>query len=99
MASKLRFKSAVAEDISAAAAYYDGISLRLGNRFRSALKDRFEVIRARPNTFGFIFPGVRATLVEGFPYIVFFESDGERLEVLAVLHSASDPEKWQRRAD
>jgi plasmid stabilization system protein ParE len=32
-----------------------------------------------------------------FPYCIYFSVEADAIVVLAVLHSARDPEEWQRR--
>lgn len=40
MAKTRRYHPLVADDLAAAVAYYDGISVDLGNRFRASVRDR-----------------------------------------------------------
>lgn len=41
--------------------------------------------------------GVRRALTRRFPYSIYFSVEADVIVVLAVLHSARDPEEWQRR--
>jgi plasmid stabilization system protein ParE len=39
---------------------------------------------------------VRRMIVSRFPYAVFYRVEADRIVVLAVLHTARDPESWPR---
>jgi plasmid stabilization system protein ParE len=41
--------------------------------------------------------GIRRALLRRFPYAVYFAVEGDAIVVVAVLHAARDPAKWQRR--
>jgi len=100
MANRLRYHPLVADDISAAIDWYEGRSLGLGERFRSAVDARFDDIVAVPEMFPRAFDDsdFRFARVPKFPYLVFFRVRAEIVSVLGVFHSASDPAKWRRRA-
>ena len=98
MADRLRFHPLVAYDLRDAIAWYDEISVGLGNRFRARTDSRFDDILANPKFFGRAFDDVRFARVRRFPYVILFRVVGETVFVLGVFHAASDPEKWRRRA-
>ena len=97
MAEPLRFHPDVADDLEGAAAWYDEISVELGNRFRAAVDSRLDAVELRPESFGVVDPPLRGARVERFPYLIVFEHSSVAMEVLGVFHSASDPKKWRRR--
>jgi hypothetical protein len=99
MPDRLRFHPLVALDLSAAIRWYGDISGGLGNRFRELVDSRFDDIEARPGRFGFAFDDVRFARVRRFPYVILFRETEQKVTILGVFHSASDPEKWQRRAE
>ena len=41
--------------------------------------------------------GIRRALTRRFPYAVYFSIEEDAIVILAVLHTARDPEEWQRR--
>ena len=98
MVDRLRFHPLVASDLRDAIAWYDDISVGLGNRFRERVDSRFDDILANPEFFGRAFDDVRFARVHRFPYVILFRSTAETVFVLGVFHTASDPEKWRRRA-
>ena len=97
MAKRLRFNADVASDLQNATDWYDGISPRLGNRFRAAVRARFRGIAAHPEQFGYAFDDVRFARLRRFPYLVLFRETNQAITVLGILHAASDPNRWQQR--
>ena len=100
MARQLRYHPLVADDISGAIDWYEGRSIGLGARFRWAVDTRFDDIVAAPEIFPRAFDDLdfQFARIPKFPYLVLFRVRGEIVYVLGVLHSASDPAKWRRRA-
>ncbi len=97
MANPLRFHPLVADDLSAATAWYDNVSVDLGNRFRSDIDARLDAVELRPESFAIVDAPLRAAMVGKFPYLIVFEHSPVSTEILGVFHSASDPRKWRGR--
>jgi hypothetical protein len=97
MAEPLRFHPLVADDLAAAASWYDDISIELGNRFRASVDSRFDAVELRPDSFETVDPPLRAARVNRFPYLIVFEHTQYATEILGVFHSAADPAKWRGR--
>ena len=97
MARTRRYHPRVADDLAAAVAYYDEISVSLGNRFRGSVRERFGIVTERPESFGRIHGEIRAAMVNRFPYVVLFECDGEAVNITGVFHATSDRGKWFER--
>ena len=100
MADRLRFHPQVAADLSEAIAWYEERSVGLGDRFRAAVDARFGDILKTPELFARAFDDVdfRFVRVRRFPYLVLYRIREDIVYVLGVFHSASDPDKWRRRA-
>ena len=97
MAHRLRFHSAVPDDLAEALDCYEEISPRLADSFRQNVDRRFDEIIEHPELFPFDLPPVRFAKVSRFPYLVFFTVRDDIVMVLAVVHGASDPGKWRSR--
>ena len=97
MAEPLRFHPLVADDLAAAASWYDKISVELGNRFRASVDSRFDAVESDPDSFGIVDSPLRAAMVNRFPYLIVFEHTQTVTEILGVFHFASDPAKWRGR--
>ena len=98
MEGKLIFLPVVADDLAAAIAYYEPISPRLAARFRQAVNQRFDDILNRPKTFPMDVGDVRFARTLRFPYLVFFQIRDNLIFIIAVLHGASNPAEWRKRA-
>ena len=97
MANMRRYHPDVADNLAAATAYYDDISLHLGNHFRTSVRDRIERITERPESFGRIHEQLRAGMVDRFPYVILFEYDNETVVILGLFHASSDRGRWFER--
>jgi hypothetical protein len=97
MAKPIRFNSHVVSDLQKGIDWYDSISLRLGNRFRSEVRAQFREIADQPARFGLAFDDVRFARLSRFPYLILFHEANHVIMVLGVLHAASDPRKWRQR--
>lgn len=92
VAHKLRFHSAIPDDLVNALDYYDGISNALGNRFRNSVDRRLDDIANVPEMFPFDIPPVRFAKIDRFPYLIFFVVKSEVVRILAIVHGASNPD-------
>ncbi|EKK03899.1 plasmid stabilization system [Rhodopirellula baltica SH28] len=99
MAEPLRFHPLVANDLEAAANWYDDISIELGDRFWASIDSRFDAVELRPESFGMVDPPLHAAIVNRFSYLIVFEHSRNAIDVLGVFHSASDPNKWRKRKE
>jgi toxin ParE1/3/4 len=97
VAHRLRFHSAVPDDLVDALDYYEEISPELANSFRQNVDRRFDEIIEHPELFPFDLSPVRFAKVNRFPYLVFFTVKDNVVMVPAVVHGASDPGKWRSR--
>jgi len=98
MKDSVRFHSQVPHDLAEAIAWYEDVSSDLANRYRGAVRSAFAAIRSQPLTYGVVFDDVRVVRVSRFPYLVQYRIRSEVPYVLGVFHSASNPEKWHKRA-
>jgi hypothetical protein len=98
MTRKRRFHPLVADDLLSGVGYYDNISVELGNRFRTSVRSRLEVISARPESFAIIHDKMRASMIDRFPYVILYEIHDEMIAILGVFHAASDQKGWFERS-
>jgi toxin ParE1/3/4 len=86
----LVLRPAAVADVTEARAYYSRLADGLGDRFVAALDVLFarltEFPRSAPLVAGY--SDVRRAVVRGFPYVVFYRHQPERIDVLRVLHAA-----------
>jgi hypothetical protein len=67
MAEPLRFHPLDADDLEAAANWYDDISIELGDRFRASADSRFDAVELRPESFGMVDPRVTRRTRQSIP--------------------------------
>ena len=82
-------------DLASARDWYDEKAIDLGDRFLDAALLAIRAARERPSSFPEVRSGVRAVRCRKFPYRVYFEVADNRLVVLAVYHTARDPQRWE----
>lgn len=77
-------------DVTEAHDHYRGLAGGLGDRFVVAVDELFarltEFPRSAPLVAGY--RDVRRAVVRGFPYVVFYRYQPDRIEVLRVVHAA-----------
>lgn len=83
-------------DVESAVAWYDRQEPGLGEVFEVVVEDKLSQIRERPRAFPVVLGRLRRALLARFPYGVFYLEDGQRIAVIACLHTARDPRAWRR---
>ena len=84
-------------DIQEARDQLEAIRVGLGNQVLARVREVLARIEKMPELHGKVWEDVRAARLKQFRYIVYFIVLADRVEVLAVLHSAPDPSSWQSR--
>jgi len=85
-------------DVAEAKAWYDNQRRGLGDDFVDCVRDVFRRIGQTPEMHQVIFKDVRRSLVQRFPYAVYYKVFSTKITVIAVMHTHSHPRAWQRRA-
>jgi len=98
MARTHRYHPLIADDLASATGYYDDVSLDLGNRFRSSVRQSLKSIQEYPESYGVIHQQIRAAIMDRFPYVVLFELRENTVFILSIVHAASDRDGWFDRA-
>ena len=84
-------------DIQGARDLLECVRVGLGNQLLARVREVLTRIEKMPELHGKAWEDVRAARLKQFRYIVYFIVLADRVEVLAVLHSARDPSAWQAR--
>jgi toxin ParE1/3/4 len=90
-------ESAVDADVEAAFDWFEGEEPGLGFQFLEELRAAYQRILDHPFGYQDQRSGIRRALTRRFPYAVYFSIEGETIVIVAVLRTARDPAKWQRR--
>ena len=84
-------------DVEAAFAWYEAEQADLGFAFLEQLRIIYNRILTNPLAYPVIRSDIRRALMRQFPYAIYFVIELETIVVLAVLHTARDPQEWQQR--
>ena len=94
---RLEATAAVELDVEAAFDWYEGEEPGLGFEFLEQLRTSYKRILDHPLEYQHLRSGIRRALTRRFPYAIYFSIEAEMIVILGVLHTARDPEEWQRR--
>jgi toxin ParE1/3/4 len=84
-------------DITDAVRWYEAQKRGLGRSFLDQLRSALDKVAHGPSRYQRVFGPARRVLLRQFPYAVFYEVFALTIVVLACMHTARDPEDWQRR--
>ena len=88
------YRRQVGRDLAGSYAWYNGQRDGLGEEFLAAVDTAFDTLERFPEIFARVHGEVRRAVVSRFPYAVFYRIETRRVVVLAVLHTARDPNVW-----
>jgi plasmid stabilization system protein ParE len=88
------FSERALADLANASEWYDGLRAGLGRQFVDAVVAAIRIARERPTSCPLVRNGVRAVRCKRFPYRVYFEAHDDRIDVLAVYHTARNTRRW-----
>ena len=94
MAYRLKFSGRTVREIGEAFDWYEKQCEGLGSEFELAFELQLKRLEQVPFSYPEIIPGVRRTLLPRFPYGVFFTGKDDLVYVLAVIHTARNPQRW-----
>ncbi len=77
---------------------YESQSPGLGEKFRNAVKLQVEKIKANPDAWMLVRPGIRKCLGHAFPSAVIYQRTKNGLLLLALAHKRRAPMYWAERA-
>jgi plasmid stabilization system protein ParE len=95
--TELHITAAAEREIAAAARWYARQSAGLETRFLDCLNRLLRVVAARPGSFQIVHRDLRRALVPRFPYAVFFRLVDDQVRVVACMHTARFPGRWETR--
>ena len=92
-----RFHEAADAELAEAVAYYDGKAPGLGDRFLAEVKAAAQYIERYPEIAPILDAGVRAKVLDRFPFSLMYIVDEHQLYILAVAHQSRRPAYWADR--
>lgn len=99
MSRQTIFRRVAREDVRAARRWYEGRLAGLGAAFLRSLEVCIAQIERTPEIWPCVDGGTRRGRLRRFPYVVYYEVQGDDILVLAVWHGRRDPEGWKGRSE
>ena len=93
---KLLAEPRAAQDLLKACFYYESQREGLGDEFLAEVSATYDRIQGNPLKYQLLRSEVRRALCRRFPFGVFFSVDADLISVVAVLHTAKNPEDWKK---
>lgn len=95
MSYLLRIRPKAEAELSEAYTWY--AERGLGEKLMEAVETVLHQIQEQPMTYPIVHRDVRRALVRRFRYAIFYVLEPDVIVVLAVMHQARDPARWQGR--
>ena len=93
----LHFELHAQQELDDAVAYYDGVSMRLGNHFIEEVERVISQILNFPKACPELSPSTRRCRIKRFPYGVIYRVGKDEIEIIAVMHFSREPNYWVDR--
>jgi len=93
----VRFHPEARAELRSSARYYESQRSGLGRRFLAAVRDATEHIRMFPGLYRVLEDDVRRCRVKRFPYGLLFRTEGDHIQILAVMHLHRRTGYWRDR--
>ena len=90
----VQFTGRAERDIASARSWHDQLDVPLGDALLDDIARCYSTAAERPGSFPVLFRNVRRARCERFPYHIYFRVKPPALILLAVYHTARDPERW-----
>ncbi len=84
-------------EFSDAAAYYDQQDDGLGDRFAAHIQATIARILSNPFLPRCFDDECRKVKADKFPYMVIYLVEGERVQIISVMHTSRHPDYWKSR--
>lgn len=97
MSFHLLLRSAAKADLRDSFAWYEERQSGLGEEFMQAVEHKLAQIESNPLQFPAVRAATRRAIVKRFPYGIFYVPHKNMISVLAVIHHARAPLRWQQR--
>ncbi|MDB6128853.1 MAG: plasmid stabilization protein [Verrucomicrobia bacterium] len=91
------FHPLAADELTAAAIYYENQQAGLGTRFHTEIKRLTAEIEISPHAFRIWKHGARRHFGPAFPYMLVYFERPTHLRIIAVAHFKQRPEYWHLR--
>jgi plasmid stabilization system protein ParE len=93
----LVFRPEVREELDQAYHWYESQQLGLGDEFLDCVDKLLNQICQMPESYAVIHRDVRRSVLQRFPYAVYYRIISSRVVVIAIFHARRNPKSWQIR--
>lgn len=99
MTRRIDVRPEAEEDALNAFRYYEGLRAGLGREFLGDVREQIRRILKRPSLYARKHGNIRRAQMKRFPYGIAYIYDvrTNTIQLLAIMHAARDPARWQRR--
>ncbi len=97
MMLRLHVRPEAKVDLKSARTWYEAQRAGLGDDFIQKADDAFQRVCQSPAMFPKIAENLRICLLERFPYVVYFRTFHNRVQVVGVFHTSRDKKAWTDR--
>jgi plasmid stabilization system protein ParE len=80
-----------------AADWYETRQPGRGAKFTTTIGRALAGIAAQPDRYAPVRDEIREALVPGYPFAIYYRAEPTQIVVLAIFHTARDPNEWQQR--
>jgi len=94
---RLSYHAEAERELVEAAAFYEGRSRGLGERFLHEFDAAIAQIKTHPERFAIVEGDLRCYAMKRFPFAIYYRAGGDELRVLVVKHHSRHPDYWRRR--
>ncbi|CAG1002156.1 hypothetical protein MTYP_02982 [Methylophilaceae bacterium] len=91
------FRHQARRELDEAGDWYEQERIGLGLEFFAEIERLLNRVTSNPEQFPILYRGTRKAVARRFPYCVYFRERNQHIVVLAVFHSARNPEAWKSR--
>lgn len=93
MEYSVTFSKRALQEIALAHDWYEEQRLGLGQDFLNSLETSFNKIKQLPFSYLEITPKIRRTVIDKFPYSIFYTITSSEVHILAIFHNSQNPSK------
>lgn len=94
---RLIVRPEAAAELSEAVDWYEARQPGLGQDLVVEIHQCLEDILRFPESYPIMHRTARMAVVKRFPYLVIYQVEPDRIQVLAIFHAKRDPRSWQTR--
>lgn len=84
-------------DLEDAASWYQLQQHGLGYEFLEEIKHSLQIIEDNPHLFRTTYKEVRRAIVQRFPFVIYYQIEGDEVIVIGVIHASRHPQHWKNR--